>query len=56
MLLRNMKNQEYQKLLQYFKNLTPQGENYEKWATQFRENNDHIYREDRRIIPAYEMK
>ncbi len=56
MLLRNMKNQDYQKLLQYLKNLTPQGEDYEKWATQFREHNNHIYRGDRRVILAYETK
>src|SRR6266498_1463239 len=56
MLLHNMENQDYQKLLQYLKNLTPQGEDYEKWATQFREYNDHIYRENRRVMPAYETK
>ncbi len=51
-----MNNQDYQKLLQYLKNPTPQGEDYEKWATQFREYNDHIYRKDRRVVPAYETK
>ncbi len=51
-----MKNQDYQKLLQYLKNPTPQGEGYEKWATQFREHNDHIYRGERRVVPAYETK
>ncbi len=56
MLLRNMKNQDYQKLLQYLKNPTSQGKAYEKWATQFRKYNDYIYREDRRVVPAYEMK
>ena len=56
MLLHNMNNQEYQKLLRYLKNLIPQGEGYEKWATQFREHNDHIYREERRVVPAYETK
>src|SRR6266540_2460735 len=56
-LLRNMENQAYQKLLfQYLKNPTPQEEDYEKWATQFREHNGHIYREDRRVVPAYETK
>ncbi len=55
-LLRNMKNQNYQKLLQYLKNPTPQGEDYEKWVTQFRKHNDHIYKEDRRVILAYETK
>ncbi len=51
-----MENQDYQKLLQYLKNPTPQGEAYEKWAIQFREHNNHIYRGDRRVVPAYETK
>ena len=55
-LLRNMKNQDYQKLLQYFKNPTPQGEDYEKWTTQFKEYNDHIYKRERRVVLAYETK
>ncbi len=56
MLLRNMKNQDYQKLLQYLKNPTPQEEDYEKWVTQFREYNEHIYRRDRRVVSIYETK
>src|SRR6266511_3353142 len=56
MLLRNIKNQDYQKLLQYLKDPTPQEEDYENWTTQFRKRNDYIYREDRRVIPAYETK
>ena len=55
-LLRNMESQDYQKLLQYLKNPTPQEEKYEEWATQFREHNDHIYKEDRRVVPAYKTK
>ena len=55
-LLRNMENQNYQKLLQYLKNLTPQKEGYEKWATQFRERNNHIYRGERRVMPACKIK
>ena len=51
-----MDNQDYQKLLQYLKNLTPQEEDYEKWATQFREYNDHIYKGDRRVVLAYETE
>ncbi len=51
-----MNNQDYQKLLQYLKNLTSQRENYEKQATQFREYNDHIYKGNRRVISAYETK
>jgi len=56
MLLHNMKNQDYQKLLQYLKNLIFQEEDYEKWTTQFREHNDHIYRGDRRVVLVYETK
>ncbi len=55
-LLHNMKNQDYQKLLQYLKNLTSQGEDYEKWATQFKEHNDHIYKGEKRVVPAYETE
>ena len=51
-----MDNQDYQKLLQYLKNLTPQEEDYEKQTTQFREYNNHIYRGERRVIPVYEIK
>ena len=51
-----MDNQDYQKLLQYLKNLIPQEEDYEKWATQFRKCNDHIYRKDRRVMLVYEIK
>ena len=40
----------------YLKNLTSQGEDYEKWAIQFREYNNQIYREERRVVPAYETK
>ena len=51
-----MENQDYQELLQYLKNPTPKGEDYEKWATQFRECNNHIYRGNRRVVPTYETK
>ncbi len=51
-----MDNQDYQKLLQYLKNLIPQEEDYKKWAIQFREYNDHIYRGERRVVPVYETK
>ncbi len=51
-----MDNQDYQKLLQYLRNLISQGEGYEKWATQFREHNNHIYREGRRVVLAYKTK
>ncbi|SRR6266498_414326 len=51
-----MDNQDYQKLLQYFKDLTPQGEGYKKWATQFKEHNNYIYQEGRRVVLAYKTK
>ncbi len=51
-----MDNRDYQKLLQYLKNPTLQGEDYEKWATQFRERNNHIYQEERRVVLVYETK
>ena len=51
-----MENQDYQKLLWYLKNSTLQGKDYEKWATQFREYNDHIYKGERRVVPAYETE
>jgi len=51
-----MNNQDYQKLLQYLKNLTFQEEDYEKYAIQFREYDNHIYRGDKRIMLAYETK
>ncbi len=55
MLLCKMDNQD-QKLLQYLKNLTSQGENYEKWVIQFRKYNNHIYKGNRRIVPSYKTK
>jgi len=55
-LLRNIESQDYHKLLQYLKNLTSQGEDYEKWVTQFREHNDHIYKGEKRVILTYETK
>jgi len=51
-----MDNQDYQKLLQYLKHLTLQEKEYEKWATQFKEHNNHVYREDRRVVSAYKTK
>ena len=51
-----MDNQDYQKLLQYLKDLILQEEDYEKWATQFRKYNNHIYREGRRVVLAYKTK
>ncbi len=28
---------------------------YEKWASQFREQNNHIYVEERRLVPRYKL-
>ncbi len=30
-------------------------ETYEKWASQFREQNNHIYVEERRLVPRYKL-
>ena len=30
-------------------------EAYRKWASQFREQNNHIYVEERRLVPRYEL-
>ncbi len=55
-LLRNMNNQDYQKLLQYLKKLTSWKKDYERWITQFGEQNDHIYQENRKVVSVYKMK
>src|SRR6266540_2618734 len=53
-----MNNEQYSELLEYL--LTGQlpkeaDETYEKWASQFREQNNHIYVEERRLVPRYEL-
>ena len=42
--------------VQYLKNLTLQEEDYEKYATQFREYNEHIYKGDKRVVLIYKTK
>ena len=53
-----MDNEQYNELLEYL--LTGElskeaDETYEKWASQFKEQNNHIYVEERRFVPRYEL-
>src|SRR6266498_3239154 len=53
-----MDNKQYSELLKYL--LTGQlpkeeGETYEKWASQFREQNNYIYVKERRLVPCYKL-
>src|SRR6266496_6195269 len=51
-----MDNVKYQELLSYLQNLTPQSKEYEKWASQFHEKLNHIYKGERRVVPQSEIK
>ena len=53
-----MDNEQYSELLEYL--LTGQlpkeaDEAYEKWASQFREQSNHIYVEEWWLVPHYEL-
>ena len=53
-----MDNEQYNGLLKYL--LTgqlPKGadKTYEKWASQFREQSNHIYVEERWLVPRYKL-
>ena len=53
-----MDNEQYSDLLKYLLNghlLKKADETYEKWASQFREQNNHIYVKERQLIPRYEL-
>ncbi len=53
-----MDNEQYSELLEYLlKGQLPKeaDETYEKWASQFREQNNHIYVEKRRLVPHYKL-
>src|SRR6266498_770531 len=53
-----MDNEQYSKLLKYLLNgqLSEKAdETYEKWASQFKEQSNHIYMEKRRLVPQYEL-
>src|SRR6266508_2887197 len=53
-----MNNEQYSELLEYLLNeqLPKEAdETYEQWASQFREQNNHIYVEERRLVPRYEL-
>jgi len=51
-----MDNMKYQELLSYLQNLTSQSEEYEKWASQFHEKLNHVYKGERRVVPQSETK
>src|SRR6266508_2371416 len=51
-----MDDKRYQELLSYLQNPTPQSEEYEKWASQFHEKLNHVYKEERRVVPQSETK
>ncbi len=53
-----MDNEQYSDLLDYLLKgqlLKEEDETYEKWASQFREQNNHIYMEEWRLVPCYEL-
>src|SRR6266498_2806579 len=53
-----MDNEQYSELLEYLltRSLPKEAdETYEKWASQFREQNNHIYVKERRLVPRYEF-
>ena len=53
-----MDNEQYSELLEYLlkKQLLKEAdEAYEKWTSQFREQNNHIYVEERQLVPRYEL-
>src|SRR6266542_6765401 len=53
-----MDNEQYSELLEYLINgqLPKEADGtYEKWARQFREQNNHIYMEERRLVPQYKL-
>ena len=53
-----MDNEQYSELLEYLLNgqLPKEAdETYGKWASQFREKSNHIYVEEWRLVPRYEL-
>ncbi len=53
-----MDNEQYNELLEYLLNrqLSKEAdETYIKWASQFREQNNHIYMEERRLVSHYKL-
>ena len=54
-----MENETYNELLQYLKKgIYPKDvpkETYRQWAKQFTEKNNHLYVEERRVIPRREV-
>ncbi len=53
-----MDNEQYSELLEYLFNgqLSKEAdETYEKWASQFREQNNHIYVKEWQLVTRYEL-
>ena len=50
-----MEDNHYLELLQFLKGQLNKDDQYQKWANQFNERNNHIYREDRRVIPRSQV-
>ncbi len=53
-----MNNKHYNELLDYLLKrqlLKKVDETYEKWVSQFRKQNNHIYVKERRLVPHYEL-
>jgi transposase InsO family protein len=50
-----MDDQEYFQLLSYLKGKSGESKDYQEWAAQFKEKNNHIYFGGKRVIPRYEM-
>ena len=49
-----MEETKYERLLQYLKG-KPETEEYQQWAKQYHERNNHIYKQNRRVIPRSEV-
>jgi transposase InsO family protein len=50
-----MEENEYSELLQFLKGRTTNNIEYQQWASQFKEKNNHIYFGNKRVIPRYEV-
>ena len=53
-----MDNEQYSDLLEYLLNRQlpkEADETYEKWTSQFKEQSNHIYVEERQLVPRYEL-
>ncbi len=50
-----MEETEYFELLEYLKGKVGGNKDYRQWASQFKEQNNHIYYNGKRVIPRYEV-